>query len=60
MRPVLIETVDDKGMATGHTDNYLKVRFTSDGAASNSIVDVELLEISDYDGEDPLISGKII
>ena len=60
VRPVLIETVDDKGMATGHTDNYLKVRFTSDGAASNSIVDVELLEISDYDGEDPLISGKII
>jgi threonylcarbamoyladenosine tRNA methylthiotransferase MtaB len=44
-RPVLIESTLD-GKATGHTDNYIKVKFKNDSNLNNSIVDVVLMKIT--------------
>lgn len=57
VRPVLVELVDADGMATGHTDNYLKVNFPAEGTAENEIVTVELTGITGTTGEDPILSG---
>ncbi len=57
VRPVLVESVDEKGIASGHTDNYLKVSFPAKGTGENEIVNVRLTGITGSTGEDPLISG---
>lgn len=57
VRPVLVESVDDCGIASGHTDNYLKVSFPAEGTPENEIVNVRLTEITGSTGEDPLIGG---
>lgn len=44
-RPVLVESTLD-GKATGHTDNYIKVKFKNDSNLNNSIVDVVLMKIT--------------
>ena len=57
VRPVLVESVDEEGIASGHTDNYLKVSFQAKGTGENEIVNVRLTGITGSTGEDPLISG---
>lgn len=57
VRPVLVESVDEEGIASGHTDNYLKVSFPAEGTGENDIVNVRLTGITGSTGEDPLISG---
>lgn len=57
VRPVLVESVDEEGIASGHTDNYLKVSFPAKGTGENEIVNVRLTGITGSTGEDPLISG---
>ena len=57
VRPVLVESVDEKGIASGHTDNYLKVSFPAKGTGENEIVNIRLTGITGSTGEDPLISG---
>lgn len=46
-RKVLVEKHRDSNLLSGFTDNYIKVEFPFDDAKLNSIMEVELKEISD-------------
>lgn len=67
VRPVLIENVRD-GVATGHTDNFIEVRFRCDldtgiqneiytGIQKNSVINVRLTELSE---DLEYVNGQIV
>lgn len=62
IRPVLIENFDGiKGVATGHTDNYIKVKVKNVGAEiTNSVVPVKLGTVLPERGEGFYSQGEII
>ena len=45
VRPVLMETTNDKGVMYGFTDNYIKVELPFDESLKNKIIDVKLTAV---------------
>ncbi len=64
VRTVLVETVDN-GVASGHTDNFIEVKFNTGmqndnlytGIQNNSLVDVRLIEVSE---DVEYVKGEIV
>ncbi len=55
---VLVEKVDESGLATGYGQHYIPVSFRTRSRDTNYFAKVKLEEI--LPGEDPVVSGKMI